>query len=521
LGKACRSVVTTPHPRAARCEAPGQMEPPRMSIHQLRAKRAAALDPLNAQRDAEFAKFKALGEKADFDVQKDQPEFDRLKGVLVDLDAKIKAAADPIDAEIKRHQDMLELGRQTAAPIGEQPDASKVYAAVKADYYTHKDVAEARGLTTNKGLVIAGVARSLSNARGGMRDAADWAARNYGEGHPVTKALVAGIGSSGGFIIPPEYINEIIELLRPQAVVRSANPRTMPMPRGTMTLPAQTGAATANYGGESNKIATSQQTLGQIIASYKKLTALVPVSNDMMRYADPAADAFVRDDLVKVMALREDLAFLINDGSAGTPRGFLSFAGEYAVQMGGSLGAYLATANSTMATGGNFITSTANFDLATVASELGGAVNKLDTANVADSRRVWFMHPRAYNYLFNVQNSLGLYVYRDELSKGTLLTYPIKRSTQLPINIWDAAGSNKDLSFVMLVEMTDAMILDSMTLELFVSREGSYTDSGGNQVNLVQADQTLIRAIAEHDFQMRHPASVAVIQGVRWAPAIS
>ena len=219
------------------------------------------------------------------------------------------------------------------------------------------------------------------------------------------------------------------------------------------------------------------------------------------------------------------MLFRSGDGTAGTPRGFLSFAEQWATQNGGTAGVYSTTGNSTYTTngssGGNFITSNATYTLATAASELGGAVNKLDTANVPDNRRVWFMHPRSHNYLFNVQNSLGLYVYRDELMTGKLLTYPVKKSTQLPLAIWDSGASNKDLSFIFLVEMTDALVLDSMSLELFVSREGSYTDSGANQVNLVQADQTLIRAIAEHDFQMCHPASIAAIQAVRWAPAIS
>jgi HK97 family phage major capsid protein len=293
------------------------------------------------------------------------------------------------------------------------------------------------------------------------------------------------------------------------------------MPNGTMTMPSQTQAATASYGTEIQKIAASQQTVGQIIASFKKLTALVPVTNDLMRYADPAADAFVRDDLVKVVALREDLAFLIGDGTQATPMGFLSFANRFAVTLGGTAGNWLSTANSTAAVGGNFITSNETYTLATAAQELGGLVNKLDTQNVEDTRRVWFMHPRSYNYLFNVQNSLGVYVYRDELMTGKLLTYPVKRSTQIPINIHDATSAQTDCSFIILAEMDEAMILDSMSLELAVSREGSYVDAGGATVSAFQNDQTLIRAIAEHDFQIRHDAAVAVSQFVRWAPAIS
>ncbi len=305
------------------------------------------------------------------------------------------------------------------------------------------------------------------------------------------------------------------------AVVRSAGPRSLPMPRGTLRLPAQASAATASYGAEDKKIPVSQQTLGAIIATFKKLTALVPVSNDLMRYADPAADAFVRDDLVKVIALREDLAFLTGDGTLDSPRGYTSFANGFALSQGGTAGFFSTTGNSTAAVGGNWITSNETYTLTTAASELGGMVNKLDTANVPDIKRVWFMHPRTWNYLNNVQNSLGVYVYRDELSRGMLLGYPFKKSTQIPINIHDATSGQTDCSFIILAEMSDTLILDSMTLELAVSREGSYVDANSNTQSVFQNDETLIRAIAEHDFQMRHDAAVSVLQFCRWAPAIS
>jgi HK97 family phage major capsid protein len=342
----------------------------------------------------------------------------------------------------------------------------------------------------------------------------------YGENHPVTKALGTNTGAGGGFILPPDYMPEIIELLRPQAVIRAAGPRVIPMPRGTMTLPGQASAASAGYGVENTKISSSQPSLNQIVASYKKLTALVPVSNDMMRYADPAVDAFVRDDLVKVIALAEDYAFMFGMGTLAGPRGFLSFANGYASANGGAAGAYSATANSTAATGGNFITSNATYTLATVTNELAGMVNKLDVANVPDIKRCWFMHARTFNYLYSVQNSLGVYVFRDELNDGKLYGYPFKKSNQIPVNIQNPAGV-ANTSFIFLAEMTEAMILDSMQLQLAVSQEGTYIDSSGTTQSAFQNDQTLIRAIEEHDFQIRHDASVAVNQFVAWSPANS
>jgi HK97 family phage major capsid protein len=458
------------------------------------------------KRAVAFDAFKALADKESLTAD-EQKDYDEKKRAVTDL-----------DGQVKRAREAQALAADTAQPVAGQ-DAPRAPAAVETDRYVKE-----------RSLVIGGAMKMLGRSAGIVAVARQEAASLYGENHPVTRALVVSQGAAGGFIVPPDYMNEIIELLRPRAAVRAAGPRVIPMPRGTMTLPGQASGASASYGSEVKQIVSSQQGLNQIVATYKKLMALVPVSNDMMRYADPAVDAFVRDDLVKVIALREDLAFLLGDGTADTPRGFLSFANGWVGKNGGTLGVWNTGANSTLAvngsdpantTGGNFITSNPTYNLATVAAELGGAVNRLDAANVTDSKRVWFMNPRSFNYLYNVQNSLGVYVYRDELAKGTLLGYPVKKTTQIGTNYWDASGTNKDLSFIILAEMDEAMILDSMSLELAVSREGSYVDAGGNTISAFQNDQTLIRAIAEHDFQMRHDASVAVIQGVRWAPAIS
>lgn len=454
---------------------------------------------LKKKRGEAFDAFKLVAEKKDFDPKTDQKSFD---------DAK-KAVAD-LDAEIERAKSVQEMAASTAQPTAGQDAPIKAAATVETDRYVKE-----------KSLVVGGMVKMLGAGAGSIHNARVEAKELYGENHPVTKALVVSTGSAGGFIVPPDQMTEIIELLRPETVVRAAGPRIIPMPRGTMTLPGQASSAAASYGSEVGKIASSEQKLNQIVASYKKLTALVPVSNDMMRYADPAVDAFVRDDLIQVLALREDLAFLLGDGTQDTPRGYLSFANGFAVAGGGTAGIFLATANSTAAAGGNFVTSNETYTLATVAQELGGLVQKLDGANVKDRKRCWFMNPRSKNYLLNVQNSLGSYVYRDEMNKGTLLGYPFKLTTQIPTNIWDTNGTNKDCSFVVLAEMTETLILDSMQMELAVSREGSYVDGNGNTISAFQNDQTLIRAIEEHDFQLRHDASVAIAQFVRWAPAIS
>jgi HK97 family phage major capsid protein len=431
------------------------------------------LADVRQQRATAIDRFSALAAKDDFGVA-DAAELGK-------LETQIKSFTD----QISRIERARTLSAETAQPVEGQTTPAQVKAA---DPYTKGD-----------GLVLGGVARMLAAAKGNDREAARMCERAYGGSHPVTKAFGEDSGPNGGFLIAPDYMNEVIELLRAKAVVRKAKPLTIPMPRGTMTFPGQASAASASYGVEGAPIPTSEPGVNQIVASAKKLTALVPISNDLLRDTQysTAADALVRDDLVKTSALREDLAFLLGDGTQGTPRGYLSFATGY---------------------GQNIITSNPNYTLETVSQELGGMLNLLEQSNVPIDTPHWFMSPRTKNYLFNAQNSLGVYVYRDEMRKGVLLDIPFSTTTQIPNTV--TVNGTANTSYIFLAEMSETMIFDTLQLELFVSTEGTYTNAAGQTVSAVASDQTLIRAIQRHDFQMRHDASVAVNQGVTWAPVL-
>lgn len=458
-------------------------------LHELRRTRARLV---SAQR-ALATEYAALAQReADLPDGEKLPESDRTK--LDQLDDSIRDHEERIkrlDGRVSKIEDAIKTDADDADAIDKEGRAQPVGGA-------RGGAAQARkpGHEEDKSLVIGGVMRMLALG-GNIFGARQAAAEVFGDRHPVTRALIAGSGPSGGFIVPPDFVAELIEVLRPLTAVRSSGPRILPMPRGTLTLPRQSQAATATYGGEVSAIPVTQQSVDQVIATYKKLTALVPISNDLMRYSDPSVDAMVRDDIAQVLARREDLAFIRGDGTSGSPKGLLNFA---------------LSANS--------FSSNPAYTLTTVAQELGGMLNAIEQQNVPIRNPVWIMHPRSKNYLLNVQNANGFYVYRQEMTEQkTLLSVPFKTTTQIPINL--VVGANGDCSEVYLCEMSQAMILDSMMLELAVSREGTYVDANGNTVSVFQSDQTLIRGIAEHDFQMRHPEAIAVNTGVRWAPAIS
>jgi HK97 family phage major capsid protein len=83
-----------------------------------------------------------------------------------------------------------------------------------------------------------------------------------------------------------------------------------------MQFPKLTGGSTAFWPGEANPITSSQQTTGNLDLQGKKLTIIVPINNELLRYASPQAEAMVRMDMSRVAALEADKAML--EGSGGT-----------------------------------------------------------------------------------------------------------------------------------------------------------------------------------------------------------
>lgn len=388
-------------------------------------------------------------------------EFDGLEGEVKSL-----------DDQLSRLRKAQGLAAETAQPV-EGQDPPKAPAQAKSAEYP-----------------LGSYVKALYHAGGNAMLAGQWAEKNLGESSPVTKALSTSVAASGGALVPEDFANQIIELLRPATVVRASGPVVVPMPRGTMRMGKQTSGVTGTYGAEGAKAPAQKPGTGNIIATFKKLTVLVPVSNDFLRYATPATDGLVQNDIVRGLARTEDLAFIRGDGTADWPKGLR----------------FIAQAS-------NLVPSNATFTLTTVDQELSAAILALENANVPMLNPCWFFHPRIKQFLLTLKNSNGFYVYKDEMTEnGTLRGYPFKTTTQIPQNLVD--GTQTEIYFT---DMSQALLFDALTLALSMSMEGTYTAEDGTQRNAFERDETLFRAIAEHDFHLRHDEATAIITGVKWA----
>ena len=278
-------------------------------------------------------------------------------------------------------------------------------------------------------------------------------------------------------------------------MVRRLNARTIPVPTGTLKVPKLSGGATAYYIGENTNATKSEPTTGQLTLTFKKLVTLVPMSNDLLRYNSVGADAMVRDDVVNAMRVREDSAFIRDQGTDSTPKGLR----------------YWAHAN-------NVITANGTVSVQNTFTDLGKLIQKLLEADIPMISPGWILAPRIEVYLRTLlYSSTGIPVFRDEMAQGRIMGYPYASTTSIPTNLDTSGAGSNDESEIYLVDFAQALIGESMNLLVDASQEAAYHD-GSSVIAAYSQDQTVVRAIAEHDFGLRHDKAVAVLTQVDWAP---
>lgn len=134
--------------------------------------------------------------------------------------------------------------------------------------------------------------------------------------------------TTGGTLVPLAQQGELIELLRNKEALIEAGAATFPLPpQGSISFPKQTGAMTANWLGEKTTISKSDIATGSLVLKAKKLAVRGSIPNELFRYSNPAADAIVRNDIARVIALKLDNTGLEGAASGTAPQGIINYSG--------------------------------------------------------------------------------------------------------------------------------------------------------------------------------------------------
>ena len=297
------------------------------------------------------------------------------------------------------------------------------------------------------------------------------------------KALSATVPSEGGYLVPAVYADEIIELLYPATVIYELGARRLGMEHGNLNLPKIKTGARAMYTGENRQISKSAPGFANLRLSSKKLTALIPMSNDLLRSTSFDNDVIVGQDVTKQMALGIDWGALYGTGGEFQPLGLFRNKNVLNIDVT-ALDAEYAKSG----------VLTAMFPYYMVASVL--------KSNVLADGLGFVFNTSVEQFFKSLRDNVGGFIFAEEMSKGTLVGYPYRTT-----NLIETTGGKTSIAFG---NWNDLVIGEQGALEIETSREGSWTDGAGNVISAFENDQTLIRAINHVDTGLRHDESFAV-----------
>jgi HK97 family phage major capsid protein len=332
--------------------------------------------------------------------------------------------------------------------------------------------------------------RTIAAADGNMREARAIADEN-GDGALFANQNVT-TNTSGGFLVPEDVADEVIELLRPQSVVIGMGVRVIPLPNGNLTTNRRKTGANFGYGEENDDIAKTGYTYGQMKLSVKKLTGLIPISNDLLRFSSTAVDRMIRDDMLADAGQAMDRNFLRGSGVNSGPLGLRFQLVD------------------TDAAATNILTMTAAPDIQKVDNDLGRMELALANANIPVLGAHWIGSPRTANYLRNLRDGNGNKVY-PEMSDGRLRNKPFHETTEIPDNL--GGGTESEL---MLVAPRHVVVGEANGINIAMSAEAAYKDENLDMQSAFSRDETLMRMIMQHDIGLRHLTAVSIMTGLTW-----
>lgn len=153
----------------------------------------------------------------------------------------------------------------------------------------------------------------------------------------VTKALSSDVTTAGGYIVPDEFLPEIVRIIETNGKMRPIVRHT-PMGTDVKNLGTLTAGVTTYWTGQNQTITQSDPTFGQTILTAKKLAALTSSSSELLEDTPIDLANFLATLFGEAFAAEEDRVILRGSVSAGDPfNGVLFTSGVNQVTMGTGL----------------------------------------------------------------------------------------------------------------------------------------------------------------------------------------
>lgn len=143
----------------------------------------------------------------------------------------------------------------------------------------------------------------------------------------MSRADIVGTTTAGGYLV--ETINlSFIELLRNRTVAFRLGATVLSGLVGNVSIPKQTGAATAFWlSTETTAITEVEQTFGQLAFSPHTVGGYTEISRLLLLQSSPDVEGIVNADLAAIIGIAVDAGVINGSGSAGQPHGIVGLSG--------------------------------------------------------------------------------------------------------------------------------------------------------------------------------------------------
>lgn len=278
------------------------------------------------------------------------------------------------------------------------------------------------------------------------------------------RALTASNFTAAGAFVQTDVLGgSLIELLRNKTLVAQLGAVQMSGLVGNVAIPKQTGASTAYWLAEGGTVTNTSQAVSQLGLTPKRLSAQTGYTKQFLAQSSVDAEAFVRDDLMRVMAIAKDLAAISGTGGS-QPLGIINTPLVNKVTIGG-------TASWAKALEFETDIVTANADI--------GTINWLSNITVKNK----------WKQIAKIGSQYPIFLVDDE---GRCNGYPFNVTNQI------GTAANPVANQVILGVFSQAIMADWAGFDVVVD---PYTQAANAQI--------LITVNLWTDFGLRHPQSFA------------
>jgi HK97 family phage major capsid protein len=289
-----------------------------------------------------------------------------------------------------------------------------------------------------------------------------------------SRALTTAISIS-----PGELSTTLFDRLRAASVVLGTGIRTLTTDKDSVTYPSLTADVVADAFAEAAPITATDPTLGTVIATPRKLAALVQTSNEALDDSDPSLATVLNDHLLQVLALKLDQQLLEGTGTPPQVRGIKNISG---------------ITTTVLATNG----------IQPTLDHIADAIAVLEANNVPLARMRLVVAPRNLATFRKLKASTGgTYLWDADpasASPASIFGVPVVASAQLTLT--ETTGTSSLTNSMYLYDTESLVYVQRSPIEIELDRS-----------RLFNSDQSEFRAKSRGDLISPTPTGIVRMQG--------